>query len=89
MSGFGKAVASLAGGERIARAPRGARLVIHATAAEAGDAFGMRETFTPPGIGPAPHTHTREARLGRSEADGGWLVVGSRANRLPSFRAMA
>ncbi|ARO24622.1 hypothetical protein TAL182_CH02875 [Rhizobium sp. TAL182] len=39
----------MAGGERIAKTPFGARIVIHATAVETGGAFGLWETFTPPG----------------------------------------
>ncbi len=51
--------------ERVARTPFGARIVIHAAAAETGGAFGLWETFTPPGQGPAPHTHTRETEVFR------------------------
>jgi quercetin dioxygenase-like cupin family protein len=65
MSTFRKAVVSWPGKERIARTPFGAKIVIHATAAETGGAFGMWETFTPPGQGPAPHTHTRETEVFR------------------------
>lgn len=65
MSIFQKAVASVPGKERIARTPFGAKVVIHATAAETGGAIGMWETFTPPGAGPEPHTHTRETEVFR------------------------
>lgn len=65
MSGFSRAVVSVPGQERVARAPFGARVVIHATAAETGGAFGMWETFTPPGQGPAAHVHTRETEVFR------------------------
>jgi quercetin dioxygenase-like cupin family protein len=65
MPTFNNAVVSLPGKERIARTPFGARIVIHATAADTGGAFGMWETFTPPGEGPAPHTHTRETEVFR------------------------
>ncbi|MBY3035752.1 cupin domain-containing protein [Rhizobium laguerreae] len=65
MSSFRNAVVSLPGKERVASTPFGARIVIHATAAETGGAFGMWETFTPPGHGPAPHTHTRETEVFR------------------------
>ncbi|CDM62740.1 hypothetical protein LPU83_pLPU83d_1370 (plasmid) [Rhizobium favelukesii] len=65
MSTFQKAVVSLPGRERIAKTPFGAKIVIHATAADPGGAFGMWETFTPPGHGPAPHTHTRETEAFR------------------------
>ena len=65
MAKFNKAVVSLPGKERIAKTPFGARIVIHATAEETGGAFGMWETFTPPGQGPAPHTHTRETEVFR------------------------
>ncbi|MQX14023.1 cupin domain-containing protein [Sinorhizobium terangae] len=65
MSTFRNAVVSLPGKERIAKTPFGAKVVIHATAAETGGAFGMWETFTPPGHGPAPHTHTRETEVFR------------------------
>ncbi|WP_209601532.1 cupin domain-containing protein [Sinorhizobium kostiense] len=65
MPGFKKAVVSMPGGERLAKAPHGAKVVIHATAAETGGAFGMWETFTPPGQGPEPHTHTRETEVFR------------------------
>ncbi|RAX40278.1 cupin domain-containing protein [Rhizobium tropici] len=60
-----KAIISLPDKPRVARTPFGARIVIHATAAETGGAFGMWETFTPPGQGPAPHTHTRETEIFR------------------------
>ena len=62
---FERAVISTPGAERVARTPFGARIVIHATAAETNGAFGMWETFTPPGQGPAPHTHTRETEIFR------------------------
>lgn len=65
MSDFRKAVISMPGRERLAKAPHGAKVVIHATAAETDGAFGMWETFTPPGKGPAPHTHTRETEVFR------------------------
>ncbi|WP_037380964.1 cupin domain-containing protein [Sinorhizobium americanum] len=65
MPDFERAVVSMPGNERIARTPFGAQVVIHATAAETGGAFGMWETFTPPGQGPAPHTHTRETEVFR------------------------
>ncbi|CDX29412.1 conserved hypothetical protein [Mesorhizobium sp. ORS 3359] len=64
-TGFGRCVVSIPGAERVARTPFGARIVIHATAAETGGAFGMWDTFTPPGQGPAPHTHTRETETFR------------------------
>ncbi len=48
MLSFQEAVVSMPGRERIARTPFGAQVVIHATAAETGGAFGMWETFTPP-----------------------------------------
>ena len=62
---FDRAVVSTPGKERIARTPFGARVVIHATAADTNGAFGMWETFTPPGQGPAPHAHTRETEVFR------------------------
>lgn len=65
MSTFRNAVVSLPSNERIAKTPFGAKVVIHATAAETGGAFGMWETFTPPGHGPALHTHTRETEVFR------------------------
>lgn len=65
MSSFRNAVVSLPGKERVARTPFGARIVIHATAAETGGALGMWETFTPTGHGRAPHTHTRETEVFR------------------------
>ena len=65
MADFTKAVVSMPGKERFARAPFGGRVIIHATAEETGGAFGMWETFTPPGQGPAPHTHTRETEMFR------------------------
>lgn len=58
-------VASIPGKERIARTPFGAKMVIHATAAETNGAIGMWDTFTPPGKGPAAHTHTRETEVFR------------------------
>ena len=65
MADFTKAVVSAPGKERFARAPFGGRVIIHATAEETGGAFGMWETFTPPGEGPAEHTHTRETEMFR------------------------
>jgi mannose-6-phosphate isomerase-like protein (cupin superfamily) len=65
MAEFKKAVVSAPGRERTARTPFGARIVIHATAEETAGALGMWETFTPPGQGPAPHTHTRETEVFR------------------------
>ncbi|HVG47403.1 MAG TPA: cupin domain-containing protein, partial [Rubellimicrobium sp.] len=65
MAEFEKSVVSVPGQERIARTPFGAHIVIHATAEETGGALGMWETFTPPGQGPAPHTHTRETEVFR------------------------
>ncbi|MCF3641495.1 cupin domain-containing protein [Rhizobium sp. TRM95111] len=65
METFVKAVASVPGRQRTARASFGAPVVIHATAAETGGVFGMWETFTPPGQGPAPHVHTRETEVFR------------------------
>jgi len=62
---FDRAVVSMPGKERVARTPFGAPVVIHATAAETNGAFGMWETFTPPGQGPAPHMHTRETEVFR------------------------
>ncbi|MHC2570505.1 hypothetical protein ACVMH6_002833 [Rhizobium leguminosarum] len=61
MSSFRNAVVSLPGKERVARTPFGARIVIHATAAETGGALGMWETFTPTGHGP-PRTRIRGRR---------------------------
>lgn len=65
MSEFSKAVISVPGQERKARTPFGADILIHATAEETAGAFGMWETFTPPGQRPAPHTHTRETEVFR------------------------
>lgn len=65
MSAFTQAVLSRPGEERVARSPFGGRIVIHATAAETGGAFGSWETFVPPGAGPAPHTHTNETEIFR------------------------
>jgi len=62
---FNRAVVSKPGNERVAKTPFGAPIVIHATAAQTNGAFGMWETFTPPGQGPAPHTHTRETEIFR------------------------
>lgn len=49
MSIFQTAIVSRPDDERIAKTPFGAKIVIHATAAETNGAFGMWETFTPPG----------------------------------------
>ncbi len=65
MAEFRRVVASVPGRERTARTPFGAPIVIHATADETGGALGMWETFTPPGQGPTPHTHTRETEVFR------------------------
>lgn len=60
MMDFIKAAVSLPGKQRIAKAPMGARVIIHATSEETGGAFGIWETRVPPGQGPSPHTHSRE-----------------------------
>ena len=65
MEGFVRAVSSVPGHQRAARVPFGAMVLIHATAVETGGAFGMWETFTPPGQGPLPHIHTRETEVFR------------------------
>lgn len=65
MEKFTRAVVSRPGQERYARAPFGGRVIIHATAEETGGAFGMWETLTPPGQGPASHMHTRETEVFR------------------------
>lgn len=62
---FTKAIVSKPGQERIAPAPFGGHVVVHATAEETGGAVGMWETFTPPGKGPHDHTHTRETEIFR------------------------
>lgn len=62
---FSKAVVSTPGRQRVARSPSAGPVIIHATAAETGGAFGMWETFTPPGMGPTPHLHTRETEVFR------------------------
>jgi quercetin dioxygenase-like cupin family protein len=62
---FDRAVVSAPGKERTARTPFGAPIVIHVTAADTNGALGMWETFTLPGKGPAPHTHTRETEIFR------------------------
>ncbi|HEY9010346.1 MAG TPA: cupin domain-containing protein [Devosia sp.] len=51
--------------QRVAQTPFGARMIIHALSSETGGAFGIWDTFTPPGQGPAPHTHTRETETFR------------------------
>lgn len=43
----------------------GAKVIIHATAAETGGAFGIWETVVPPGQGPSSHTHSRETECFR------------------------
>ncbi|MCJ7996322.1 cupin domain-containing protein [Rhizobium cremeum] len=65
VSNFTSAQISLPGSERVAMTPFGARLVIHALKSETDGALGVWETFTPPGEGPAPHTHTRETEMFR------------------------
>jgi quercetin dioxygenase-like cupin family protein len=62
---FTRAVVSTPDMEKRGRAPHGSPILIHATAEETGGAFGMWETFVPPGKGPAPHIHTREAEVFR------------------------
>jgi mannose-6-phosphate isomerase-like protein (cupin superfamily) len=56
---------SAPGNERVAVTPFGARMFIHALASETGGTFGVWDTFTAPGEGPAPHTHTRETEMFR------------------------
>jgi mannose-6-phosphate isomerase-like protein (cupin superfamily) len=65
MAGFTKAVVSHPARRRMARAPFGGKVTIHATAEETGGAFGSWETVVPPGGGPAPHLHTRETEVFR------------------------
>lgn len=65
VSNFTRAQVSLPGNERVAMTPFGAKLVIHALKSETDGSFGVWDTFTPPGEGPAPHTHTRETELFR------------------------
>src|SRR5215217_6024014 len=62
---FTRAVASLPGLERVARHAHAGQIFIHATAKETGGAFGIWETFSAPGTGPAPHIHTRETEIFR------------------------
>jgi quercetin dioxygenase-like cupin family protein len=62
---FEQAHVSLPSAPRVARTPFGASMAIHALAYETGGAFGIWDTFTPPGQGPAPHTHTRETETFR------------------------
>lgn len=52
MTRFAKAIVSKPGQERIAPAPFGGHVVVHATAEETGGAVGMWETFTPVGRDP-------------------------------------
>src|SRR5262245_25466028 len=61
----GKAHVSAPGNERVAMTPFGARMLIQALASETNGAFGVWDTFTAPGEGPAPHTHTRETEMFR------------------------
>lgn len=51
--------------EPLARSPFGGGIIIHATGAQTGGAFGIWETLVAPGAGPAPHTHTRETEIFR------------------------
>ena len=60
-----RAHVSAPGNERVAMTPFGARIFIHALSSETVGAFGVWDTFTPPGEGPAPHTHTRETEMFR------------------------
>lgn len=62
---FVKAQVSMPDTGRVAQTPFGARMVVHALASETGGALGIWDTFTPPGQGPAPHTHTRETEAFR------------------------
>lgn len=57
---FTQPLVSLPTARREALTPFGAPMIIRAQGAETGGAFGVWETFTPPGQGPAPHTHSRE-----------------------------
>ena len=50
-----RAHVSAPGNERVAMTPFGARRFIHALASETSGAFGVWDTFTPPGEGPAVH----------------------------------
>lgn len=61
----GEAHVSSPGNERVAMTPFGARMFIQALASETNGAFGVWDTFTAPGEGPAPHIHTRETEMFR------------------------
>ncbi|WP_237361696.1 cupin domain-containing protein [Rhizobium gallicum] len=65
VTNFTRAQVSIPGNERVAMTPFGARMFIHALRTETGGAFGIWDTFTAPGEGPAPHTHTRETEMFR------------------------
>lgn len=62
---FDRAVVSLPDAPKLGRAPHGSPILVHATSAQTGGAFGMWESFIPPGKGPEPHTHTRETEVFR------------------------
>lgn len=60
-----KLVTSIPGEERVAMAPFGGKIVIHATSVETNGTLGIWETYTPPGQGPVAHTHTLETEIFR------------------------
>jgi quercetin dioxygenase-like cupin family protein len=63
--GFVRAVVSFPTSPQLGRAPHGSPILIHATGEQTNGAFGMWETFVPPGKGPDPHTHSRETEVFR------------------------
>jgi quercetin dioxygenase-like cupin family protein len=63
--GFTRAIVSLPDAPQRGRAPHGSPILVHATGEQTDGAFGMWETFVPPGKGPEPHTHSRETEVFR------------------------
>lgn len=62
---FARAVVSKPDAQRLVTSSFGQPVVIHATAAETGGAFGIWESGALPGTGPAMHIHTRETEIFR------------------------
>jgi mannose-6-phosphate isomerase-like protein (cupin superfamily) len=62
---FRRAHVSRPDGQRLVKSSFGEPLVIHATAADTGGAFGIWEASVAPGAGPLPHAHTRETEVFR------------------------
>lgn len=83
MSSFRNAVVSFPGQERVARTPFGAMIVIHATAAETGGAFGMwKPSRRRVMVRPRTRIRGRRKSLGSSEGSTDSIAATRNSTRL-------